>query len=67
MTEGAMNLSYIALTFERIGPTRQIQAGHKRAVFIHQIVATDTVDELVMTRRNTKRKVQDILLEAMKA
>lgn len=52
---------------ERIGPTRQIQAGHKRAVFIHQIVATDTVDELVMTRRNTKRKVQDILLEAMKA
>ena len=52
---------------ERIGPTRQIQAGHKRAVFIHQIVATDTVDELVITRRNTKRKVQDILLEAMKA
>ncbi|WP_406705556.1 SNF2-related protein [Sodalis sp.] len=51
---------------ERIGPTRQAQAGHPRPVFIHHIVATDTVDELVMERRDSKRKVQDILLEAMK-
>ncbi|MEQ1975011.1 DEAD/DEAH box helicase [Xenorhabdus sp. SGI240] len=51
---------------ERIGPTRQIQAGHNRPVFIHHIIATDTVDELVMERRNSKREVQDILLEAMK-
>ena len=51
---------------ERIGPTRQAQAGHDRPVFIHQIIAADTVDELVMARRESKREVQDLLLEAMK-
>lgn len=51
---------------ERIGPTRQAQAGHDRPVFIHHIVAADTVDELVMARRDSKREVQDLLLEAMK-
>lgn len=51
---------------ERIGPTRQAQAGHDRPVFIYHIVATDTVDEIVMARRDSKRGVQDLLLEAMK-
>lgn len=51
---------------ERIGPTRQAQAGHDRPVFIHHIVAADTVDELVMARRESKREVQDLLLEALK-
>lgn len=51
---------------ERIGPTRQIQAGHNRPVFIHHIIAADTVDELVAERQQSKREVQDILLEAMK-
>lgn len=51
---------------ERIGPVRQMQAGHNRPVFIHHIVAADTVDEIVMARRETKRDVQDLLLEAMK-
>lgn len=51
---------------ERIGPVRQLQAGHDRPVFIHYLVARDTVDELVMARRTSKRAVQDILLEAMK-
>ncbi|MGY0332370.1 DEAD/DEAH box helicase [Xylella fastidiosa subsp. fastidiosa] len=51
---------------ERIGPTRQAQAGHKRPVFIHHIVAAGTVDELVMARRESKREVQDLLLEAVK-
>lgn len=51
---------------ERIGPTRQAQAGHRRPVWIHHIIATDTTDEMVMERRNSKREVQDILLEAMK-
>lgn len=52
---------------ERIGPTRQAQAGHDRPVFVHQIVAADTVDELVLARRESKREVQDLLLEALKA
>jgi SNF2 family DNA or RNA helicase len=51
---------------ERIGPTRQAQAGHNRPVFLHHIVAAGTVDELVMARRESKREVQDLLLEAMK-
>ena len=51
---------------ERIGPVRQLQAGHDRAVFVHYIVARDTVDELVMARRESKREVQDLLLNYMK-
>jgi SNF2 family DNA or RNA helicase len=51
---------------ERIGPTRQLQAGYDRPVFIHRIIARDTVDELVLERLTTKRRVQDILLDSMK-
>lgn len=51
---------------ERIGPTRQFQAGHPRPVFIYHIIAADTVDGLVMKRRESKRSIQDILLEALK-
>jgi SNF2 family DNA or RNA helicase len=51
---------------ERIGPTRQMQAGHKRAVFVYYIVARDSVDEMVMERLVGKKDVQQILLDAMK-
>jgi hypothetical protein len=51
---------------ERIGPTRQLQSGYDRPVFIHRIIARDTVDELVLERLTTKRRVQDVLLDAMK-
>lgn len=60
------NLEEFQQIIERIGPTRQAQAGHDRPVFIHHIVAADTVDEIVMARRETKREIQDLLLEAMK-
>lgn len=60
------NLEEYQQIIERIGPTRQAQAGHDRPVFIHHIVAAGTVDELVMARRESKREVQDLLLEAMK-
>lgn len=60
------NLEEYQQIIERIGPTRQAQAGHDRPLFIHHIVAADTVDELVMARRESKREVQDLLLEAMK-
>jgi hypothetical protein len=52
---------------ERVGPVRQMQSGHDRPVFIYDIVARATVDELVLARHETKRSVQDLLLEAMKA
>jgi SNF2 family DNA or RNA helicase len=51
---------------ERIGPTRQLQAGHDRPVFIYHIIAANTIDELVVERRNSKRSIQDMLLQAMK-
>ena len=60
------NLEERMQILERIGPTRQMQAGHDRAVFVHNIIARDTVDEMVIERVQTKRAVQDILLDAMK-
>lgn len=51
---------------ERIGPMRQKQAGHDRPVYVHYIMAEDTIDEDVRLRLETKRSVQDTLLEAMK-
>ena len=50
---------------ERIGPVRQFQAGMNRPVFIYDILAAGTVDELVMLRHETKREVQEILLDAL--
>ena len=52
---------------ERLGPVRQMQAGYDRPVFIYYILARGTIDELVLERLESKRSVQDILLEAMKA
>ncbi|AET91709.1 putative helicase protein [Burkholderia sp. YI23] len=51
---------------ERIGPMRQWQAGHRRPVFIYHILARDTLDEDVLLRLQSKRAVQDVLLDAMK-
>lgn len=51
---------------ERIGPMRQQQAGKDRPVYIHYLVAADTVDELVLERLETKRTVQQVLLDALR-
>lgn len=51
---------------ERIGPTRQAQAGHNRPCFVHYITARGTIDATVLTRLEGKRSVQELLLEAMK-
>lgn len=48
---------------ERIGPTRQKQAGHERPVFIYNIIAKNTVEEVVLKRIETKREVLDLLME----
>lgn len=50
----------------RIGAMRQYQSGHDRPLFIYDIVAEDTVDELVLARHDSKRGVQDLLMESMK-
>ena len=60
------NLEEYQQIIERIGPTRQAQAGHDRPVFIYHLVARDTVDELILKRRETKAGVQEILLNSLK-
>ena len=51
---------------ERVGPMRQLQAGTNKNVFVHYIIARNTVDEVVLARRGSKRSVQDLLMEYMK-
>lgn len=75
LAEGGNILAFFGLNWnleehmqiiERIGPMRQAQAGLKRPVFIHMIMARDTVDEMVAERLQSKKSVQEVLLEAMK-
>ena len=60
------NLENFMQIIERIGPVRQMQAGHDRPVFLYHIIARGTADELVIARRKGKRTVQEILMQAMK-
>lgn len=55
-----------AQILERIGPTRQLQAGHDRPVFVYNIIARSTVDEDVIESYKQKITVQDALKEGMK-
>lgn len=59
------NLEHRLQILERIGPARQFQAGHDRPVFVYNILSRDTVDELALARCETKKDVQDILMEAV--
>lgn len=60
------NLEEHQQIIERIGPTRQAQSGHDRPVYIHYLIAEDTLDELVIARLEGKATVQDLLMNAMK-
>lgn len=72
---GGRHIAFFSLTWsleeyeqiiERIGPTRQLQAGLNRTVYVHLIVAKDTVDELIMQRLETRASVQSVLKNAMR-
>jgi SNF2 family DNA or RNA helicase len=60
------NLDNYEQLIERIGPVRQIQSGFDRNVYIYNIIARNTMDEDVIRRRESKKSVQDTLLEAVK-
>jgi SNF2 family DNA or RNA helicase len=60
------NLEERLQIIERIGPARQAQSGHNRPVFVHNITAKNTIDELVVQRVEGKREVVDLLMEAMR-
>ncbi len=61
------NLEQDEQIIERIGPTRQMQAGLDRAVFRRRIIARNTIEEhSVLPRLKLKMSVQDALKNAMK-
>lgn len=60
------NLEERQQMLERIGPVRQLQSGHKRPVFVYDIIAEKTLDQDVIDRHVSKRSVQDQLLYAMR-
>lgn len=51
---------------ERVGATRQVQAGKFRTVYVHQLIVENTVDEEMFERLESKASVQDALKQAMK-
>ena len=72
---GGRHIAFFSLTWsledfeqiiERLGPTRQLQAGTPRPVYVHLLIADGTVDELVHERLTTRASVQDILRRAMR-
>lgn len=75
--DGFQNVTNIAVFFgenwdmelrqqviERIGPVRQMQSGFNRPVYVYDIIAADSVDEDVLTRHESKKTVQELLLAA---
>lgn len=60
------NLENHLQVIERIGPMRQLQSGHNRPVYIHYILTKGSIDELILKRLDSKKTVQDILLEAVR-
>lgn len=55
------NLEHYMQVIERIGPVRQLQSGYERRVFVHYILARDTIDDVVMERRRGKQSTQDLI------
>jgi SNF2 family DNA or RNA helicase len=60
------NLEQAEQMLGRIGPVRQFQAGFNRNVFVYNIIARGTIDEVVAERLVSKASVQNALLDAMK-
>lgn len=60
------NLDEYQQVIERIGPMRQMQAGHPRVVTVYQILAKDTIDYVALSKKRSKREVQDMLLDYLR-
>lgn len=59
------NMEHHEQVIERLGPTRQMQSGYTRSVFVHYILAKHTIDGVVMDRLANKSTVQQALMKAM--
>lgn len=60
------NLEEHMQIFERVGPVRQLQAGHNRVMFVYYLLARKTVDEDIMDRLDGKFNVQEALRNALR-
>jgi SNF2 family DNA or RNA helicase len=61
------NLEQDEQIIERIGPTRQLQSGHNRAVYRYRLVAMDTIEQhSALPAVRYKMNVQDALKESLK-
>lgn len=60
------NLEERLQVIERIGPVRQRQSGYDRPVFIHYLIAKDTIDEVVLARVDEKKSVLEALMQSLK-
>jgi len=60
------NLEEYMQFIERFGPTRQVQHGLNRPVFVHHLIGAGTLEEDVVQRRYGKRTVQDALIARMR-
>lgn len=61
---GTWNLEHRLQVIERIGPMRQIQSGHPRAVMVYDLIANDTIDIDVLARMQGKLTIQEALMAA---
>lgn len=75
LQDGGCHMAFFSLTWsyeqyaqviERIGPVRQFQSGHPRPVFVYQIQAEDTLDQVVQARLEGKEDVQQLLMDYCK-
>lgn len=57
------NLEYDQQVIERIGPTRQFQAGLNRPTIRHRLVADGTIDQYVLAVLQGKATTQDAIME----
>lgn len=60
------NLEEYIQTIERVGATRQVQAGFYRDVRVHLLIGENTIEEDMVERTESKASVQDAFKEAMK-
>jgi SNF2-related domain len=52
---------------ERLGPTRQLQAGYNRLVYLYHLMADHTVDAHTRAVREGRRSEYDAFMDALKA
>lgn len=59
------NAEYYEQAIGRIGPTRQMQAGFNRPVYVHRIIAAGTWEHVVAQKVDSKMSVSEAVAEVL--